>query len=81
MGESTLHYQVQRGLRAFLEAAIENLAVTIDNDTLRNRLESIYEAGTAQMVLVGSLHKGPDFSFAERVPGQLLFPSLVCEIC
>ena len=85
MGQSRLHYKVQKGLRDFLEEAIEDLAESIDDPTMKLRLENVSEDGTAEIVMPGRLQASADVSFTETLsavhPVQRSFPSFVCEIC
>lgn len=80
-GQSKLHCQVQKGLRKLLSAAIQNLALDIDDPAMRIRLGNVQEDGTAQIIRPGSLNACPDISFTEDIPGPSPLPSLVCEIC
>jgi hypothetical protein len=73
-----MHYQTQRLLRKFLEAAVSNLTTAIGDPEIRSRMESVRECGTFYINCHGSFIKQADVSFVERGPGRL--PSLVCEI-
>ncbi|KAK3896504.1 hypothetical protein C8A05DRAFT_48452 [Staphylotrichum tortipilum] len=76
MGESTLHYQVQRRLRNYINSRIAQLLAMTNDARIRDLLRSIEELGTADIKYESKICKQPDASFGQA--GTL--PSLVCEV-
>ncbi|KAK3897135.1 hypothetical protein C8A05DRAFT_48129 [Staphylotrichum tortipilum] len=76
MGESTLHYQVQSGLRDYIMGRIAKLFATATDPTIRGFLASIKELGTADITYQSKIHKQADVSFGQGDNP----PSLVCEV-
>jgi hypothetical protein len=77
-GESTLHYQVQAGLRDCIKNRNAKLSALgfIDDPEIRRLIRSIKERGTASIESEGKICKQADVSFGQA--GAL--PSLVCEV-
>ena len=86
MPERDIHQQVQRRLDHLLCSAIQNLAATVGDEEMQNRLRNVRETGTGQVALPG-LNACPDMSFAEFLPAGVVgmeedvLRSLVVEIC
>ncbi|KAK4106782.1 hypothetical protein N658DRAFT_461692 [Parathielavia hyrcaniae] len=65
MGESSLHFKVQIGLRDYVKDHIRKLLATANDPMIRNKLRSIDEPGTANIESDGKLLKQADISFGE----------------
>ncbi len=78
LGESELHYQVQAGIRRYIEHRLAELAAlaTMDDPELRHLIRSIKERGTFLIKHESKICKQADVSFGQA--GTL--PSLVCEV-
>jgi len=76
MGESTLHYQVQRGLRDYIRSCIAKSLATANDARIRDLLRSIRELGTADIKYESKICKQPDGSFGQADT----LPSLVYEV-
>ncbi|KAK4106671.1 hypothetical protein N658DRAFT_563444 [Parathielavia hyrcaniae] len=60
MGESSLHFKVQIGLRDYVKDHIRKLLATANDPMIRNKLRSIDEPGTANIESDGKLLKQAD---------------------
>lgn len=76
MGESTLHFRVQSGLRDHIKNQILKWRATADDARVRDLFRSIDEPGTASIKYESKMRKQPDGSFG--LAGTL--PSLVFEV-
>jgi hypothetical protein len=78
MGESEFHYQVQAGLRRYIENRIAELSAlaTIDDPEIHSLIRSVKERGTFLMEYGDKICKQADVSFGPV--GSLA--SLVCEV-
>lgn len=76
MSESPFHYQVQAGLRKYLEASLGKLHANTKDPAIRNQIRLVKEQGTTRIKVDRKLLKQADISFGPV--GSL--PALACEV-